>query len=154
MVLKWRQYATKVGDDEIRGLGQPDSSRNILEELDAVGKSVLPRSLARDANDVRRLDGVDTARPETACQQSANAGARADIEHHGIRFQQLLHRSDVAVHSDIVRDHASVTVDAIHSWESGAWLQLDSQSRPQSGRRALRGVTDRREGLHGASEPS
>src|SRR5437667_386609 len=115
MVLKWRQYATKVGDDEIRGLGQPDSSRNVLEELDAVGKSVLPRSFAGDANDIRRLDGIDTTRPETACEQGANAGARADIEHHGIRFQQLLHRAGVAGYADVIRDHFPVAVDAIHS---------------------------------------
>src|SRR5438067_11116917 len=104
MVLKWRQYATKVGDDEIRGLGQPDSSRNVLEELDAVGKPVLPRSIAGDANDICRLDGVDTTRPETACEQGANAGARADIENHAIRFQQLLHRAGAGRYANVSRD--------------------------------------------------
>ena len=63
MLLKERERAAQIGDDDVGLDGKGDARGEILDEFDAVSATIGGGDFAGDLNDRVRFDGVDAAAP-------------------------------------------------------------------------------------------
>ena len=70
MLLEQRQYATQIGNDEIRFVRQSDVSRKRLDTFDTIAESIRASGFVSDNNRAARLHSVNLAGAVLACEQA------------------------------------------------------------------------------------
>src|SRR5437899_7349130 len=116
MMLKQGKDAAQIGDHDVGSLREADARGPFLDELDAAAAAVVSRDLPCDCDSgFVGFQRVDNSRAEVTRQNSKNARAGADVQHHGTWSYRLAKRTRVRIHAHAVAHHPAVFGNRIHS---------------------------------------
>src|SRR5258708_27130516 len=135
MVFKKRKHSPHIRDDEVGLNGDRNLRGQVLEKLNFVGALIGSGDFPRDLNDFTRLNSINAARAELAGQNGHNSRSGADIHDHSSRTDRLSKGLGKRLDAKPIRNHVSVTAQAIHISRLPTWRSWNrgpqAASRPQ-----------------------
>src|SRR5207244_12308988 len=114
VALEKRQDAHQIGEDDVGASGKGHPVGKPFEKLDSASAAVGGSNLARQLNNLSRLDGKDSFGAELACQHREDTRSRANFRDNGFLANSPSQRFRISVHANAIRNHRAIGSQAVH----------------------------------------